>query len=84
VKPSSQVLADAWRPYIETCIQAFGPSRCMFESNFPPDGVSCSYGNAWNAFKRITAGCSASEREQLFAGTAARVYRIPGSVDRPS
>ena len=75
-KPSSQVLADAWRPYIETCIAAFGARRCMFESNFPPDGMSCSYGNAWNAFKRITAGYSAAEREQLFSGTAARVYHI--------
>src|SRR5712672_2743536 len=33
--PSSQQLADAWRPYIETSVQAFGPTRCMFESNFP-------------------------------------------------
>jgi predicted TIM-barrel fold metal-dependent hydrolase len=41
--PSSQELADTWRPYIETCIEAFGPERCMFESNFPPDKQSCGY-----------------------------------------
>src|ERR1043165_7689091 len=35
--PSSEEAAAAWRPYIETCIEAFGPDRCMFESNFPPD-----------------------------------------------
>ena len=35
--PSSEELAAAWRPYIETCIEAFGPQRGMFESNFPPD-----------------------------------------------
>jgi len=34
--PSSEQAAAAWRPYIETCIEAFGPNRCMFESNFPP------------------------------------------------
>src|SRR3569623_152736 len=34
---SSEELAAAWRPYIETCIEAFGPKRAMFESNFPPD-----------------------------------------------
>ena len=35
--PSSEQAAAAWRPYMETCIEAFGPGRCMFESNFPPD-----------------------------------------------
>ena len=79
-KPPSRVLAESWRPYFETCIDAFGPGRCMFESNFPPDKASCSYAAAWNAFKRITAGYSVSEREQLFAGTAARVYRITAAT----
>jgi hypothetical protein len=35
--PSSEELATAWRPYIETCIAASGPQRAMFESNFPVD-----------------------------------------------
>ena len=35
--PSSETLAAAWKPYVETCIEAFGASRCMFESNFPVD-----------------------------------------------
>src|ERR671939_101768 len=51
--PSSEQLAQAWRPYIETCIAAFGPDRSMFESNFPVDKGMCSYSNLWNAFKRI-------------------------------
>ena len=33
--PSSGELADAWRPCMEACIEAFGADRCMFESNFP-------------------------------------------------
>ena len=33
----SSTLADEWRPYVETCIEAFGARRCMFESNFPVD-----------------------------------------------
>ena len=41
--PSSEEAAAAWRPYIETCIEAFGPERAMFESNFPPDKGQCSY-----------------------------------------
>jgi predicted TIM-barrel fold metal-dependent hydrolase len=74
--PSSQELASAWRPYIETCIAAFGPERAMFESNFPVDKGSCSYAALWNAFKHIAAGCSAAEKTALFAGTATRLYRL--------
>jgi predicted TIM-barrel fold metal-dependent hydrolase len=74
--PSSQVLAQTWKPWIETCIEAFGADRCMFESNFPVDKGSYSYVIGWNAFKRLTAGCSAGERQALFEGTATRVYRL--------
>ena len=74
--PSSEDLAAAWRQYIEPCIEAFGVDRCMFESNFPPDKQSCGYTELWNAFKRITAGASATEKTALYSGTAARVYRI--------
>jgi predicted TIM-barrel fold metal-dependent hydrolase len=73
---SSAEIAQAWRPCIETCIEAFGVDRCMFESNFPPDAASCSYRTLWNAFKRIAAGYSASERTALFSGTARRVLRL--------
>lgn len=78
--PSSQELAQAWRPYIEACIAAFGPSRCMFESNFPVDKGSCSYAALWNAFKRITLDYSADEKAALYRLTAARVYRLSGEL----
>lgn len=74
--PSSTELAAAWRPYIETCIEAFGPSRCIFESNFPVDKGMCSYPVVWNAFKRLAAGASADEKTALFSANAARVYRL--------
>jgi L-fuconolactonase len=74
--PSSEELAAAWRPYIETCIAAFGSERAMFESNFPVDKGSCSYAALWNAFKRIAAGCSAAEKAALFAGTAGNFYKL--------
>ena len=74
--PSSDELATTWRPYIETCIEAFGPQRSMFESNFPVDKGSCGYAALWNAFKRIAAGCSTAEKQALFAGTATRFYRL--------
>lgn len=75
--PSSEQMADAWRPYIETCIDKFGTSRCMFESNFPVDKGSCSYTVYWNTFKRVTAGFSHNDRTNLFSATASRFYRLP-------
>jgi predicted TIM-barrel fold metal-dependent hydrolase len=75
-RATSEQLAAEWAPYIETCIEAFGPQRCMFESNFPVDMGSCSYATLWNAFKRIAAGYSADEKTALFSGTATRTYRL--------
>jgi predicted TIM-barrel fold metal-dependent hydrolase len=76
--PSSQTLADTWRPYIETCIAAFGPARGMFESNFPVDKGSYSYPAFWNACKLLAKGASAAEKADLFAGTAKRFYQLEG------
>jgi len=76
VLPGSQELADAWRPYLEICIAAFGPNRGMFESNFPVDGASCSYAALWNAFKRVTKGASANEKAHLYRDTAREFYRL--------
>jgi len=74
--PSSETMAGLWRPYIETCIELFGPERCMFESNFPVDKMAIGYAALWNAFKRIVAGAPREEKLALFAGTAARIYRL--------
>lgn len=73
---TSQQLATEWKPYIESCIEAFGAHRCMFESNFPVDSAAGSYAVLWNAFKRIAAGASQDEKTALFSGTAKRVYRL--------
>jgi L-fuconolactonase len=69
-------LAEVWRPYIDTCIEAFGADRCMFESNFPVDSGTADYALLWNTFKRIVRGTSHDEKTALFSQTAARVYRI--------
>ena len=74
--PTSQQLADATQRYYLHAIEQFGPERCMFESNFPMDKLSCSYVVLWNSFKRIAANFSAAEKAALFHDTAARVYRI--------
>ena len=74
--PTSQLLADANRDWYLHAIDAFGPERCMFESNFPVDKVSIGYGPLWNALKRIAAPFSAAEKQAMFHDTATRVYRL--------
>ena len=74
--PTSQQLSESTAPYYEHCIERFGPARCMFESNFPVDKVSCGYNILWNSFKRLTADFAADERASLFHDTATRVYRL--------
>jgi predicted TIM-barrel fold metal-dependent hydrolase len=74
--PASETLAAAWRPYVETCIEAFGASRGMFESNFPVDKGSYAYAPFWNACKILARGAGAAEKTDLFSATAARFYRL--------
>ena len=73
---TSPELVAATRDYYLHMIDCFGPERCMFESNFPVDKVSCSYGVLWNSFKRLAAGFSQNEKAALFHDTAARVYGV--------
>ena len=75
-RPSADELVADWGPYIETCVEAFGADRCLFESNFPVDAVAADYRTLWTVFKRTVAGCSDDEKRALFAGTARRVYRL--------
>jgi len=77
--PSSEELAKATAPYLVHCIEKFTPQRCMFESNFPVDKVSCSYNILWNSFKRITKSFSQQEKYSLFYGTASKTYNLSES-----
>ena len=72
----SEELAAGLAPLLHYCIEQFGPERCMFESNFPVDKVSYSHHILYNAFKRLSAGYSATERAGMFHDNAVRVYGI--------
>ena len=74
--PTSEELLEATRSYFEYTIEHFGVDRCLFESNFPVDRRSISYPVLWNAFKKIAAKYSESEKTDLFSGTASRIYRL--------
>ncbi len=74
--PSSDEFAEAQSRYYLHMIACFGPERCMFESNFPVDRLSISYPILWNGLKKIASSFSDAEKDQMFSGTAKRVYRL--------
>ena len=74
--PTSDEFVAAQARYYHYAIEQFGPSRCMFESNFPVDKCAVSYAVLWNAFKKMAARYTEAEKDDLFYGTAARVYGL--------
>jgi len=74
--PTSDAFLSVQRRWYEHAIDCFGPQRCMFESNFPVDRFSLSYGVYWNAMKKLASQYSEVEQSALFAGTARRVYSL--------
>ncbi|MDB5381304.1 MAG: uncharacterized protein JWO26_936 [Rhodospirillales bacterium] len=80
IAPSSEMLAAAWRPWMEEAIALFGTARCMFESNFPVDKGGFGYAVGWNAFKRLAAGAGDDDKADLFWRSAASFYRLPPIV----
>ncbi len=76
-KPAtSDEIVAATGDYYRHAIDCFGAERCMFESNFPVDKQSCSYPVLWNAFKKLVADASESEKSALFHDTAVHAYRL--------
>ena len=74
----SEEMCQLMLPFYQYVIEAFGPERCMFESNFPVDKECVSYRTLWNMFKRIASelGLSDAEKAAMFSGTATRAYRL--------
>ena len=73
--PLGSMRADAFAPWIEHAIEAFGVDRCMFASNFPVDGMHGTFDELYSTFAALTAGLDAEARDKLFAANAERVYR---------
>ncbi|MEY2468367.1 MAG: L-fuconolactonase [Actinomycetota bacterium] len=74
--PLGSMSVDAFRPWLEHAIDAFGVDRCMFASNFPVDGLHGTFDELYTAFAAVTAGLDDASRDKLFAANAERVYRF--------
>jgi len=73
---SVAAIAGMWRDHIVAAVDAFGPARCMFESNAPVDTRQVSYGKLWNVYKTVARAYTPDERDDLFFRSAARFYRL--------
>ena len=73
--PLASMSVEAFAPWLEHAIEAFGVGRCMFASNFPVDGMHGTFDELYSTFSAVTAGLDDESREQLFATNAERVYR---------
>lgn len=73
--PFGSMRVDAFAPWLEYAIGAFGADRCMFASNFPVDAMFGTFDELYAAFSTVTAGMDTGSREKLFATNAERIYR---------
>ncbi len=76
---------DSWTvrdldPYAATVLDAFGPARVMFGSDWPVCTLAAPYGTVVAAARQLTAELSDAERAEVFAGTADRVYGLGGTT----
>ena len=66
--------AESLRRWVATSVEAFGPSRCMFGSNWPVDRIASSYDAIVAAFLELIGTCSAAEQESICAANAEKLY----------
>ena len=67
---------DDLRPYVEEALDAFGPARTMFGSDWPVCTLAAGYGDVLKAARDLTGQLTPAERAAVFAGTATSVYRL--------
>jgi L-fuconolactonase len=68
--------ASLIQPYLEVALEAFGPSRLMFGTDWPVCRLKCEYADWVTAIRGYIAPLSAAEQAAIMGGTAARVYGI--------
>ncbi|WP_028710519.1 amidohydrolase family protein [Paracoccus pantotrophus] len=73
---TSDHLVKAWGPFVRHCVEAFGPDRSIFGSNFPVDRATASYRTLLNAYKKMLIDLSETELRAIFAENARRTYRL--------
>jgi len=68
--------ADDLRPYVDAAIEAFGPQRCMYGSDWPVCELAGSYRQVHDALQSCVSLLSPTEQGQIFGGTAIEFYGL--------
>lgn len=63
-------------PYVDIVLDAFGPDRLMFGSDWPVCLLAASYEQVVDAAEQLTSALSTAESDAIFGGTARRVYQL--------
>jgi L-fuconolactonase len=67
---------ESLHPYIDVCVEAFGPKRLLAGSDWPVCRLACGYSQWWNLLGDYFAGFSEDEVRQIFGDNARRFYRL--------
>jgi predicted TIM-barrel fold metal-dependent hydrolase len=74
--PFGSMAFDVCAPWLEYALEMFGTGRSMFASNFPVDSAAGNFDDLYTTFSAVTSALNPGAREEVFAATAERVYRI--------
>jgi L-fuconolactonase len=74
---------DALRPYADHVLEAFGPSRVMWGSDWPVCRLRCEYDAWWSAAQTLTAALSEADKARIFGGTAIEFYGLAADATTP-
>ncbi len=67
---------ESLRKWVDTCVEAFGPDRCVLGSNWPVDRLYSSYDTIISFLREYISGLSASEQEKICNGNAKNLYKF--------
>lgn len=68
------------RPYLDLCVDAFGPARLMAGSDWPVCLVAAESSRWWATLDEYCSNFTTTERQHIFAQTAQEFYRLTRST----
>ncbi len=71
-----QFTRESLRRWVETCVETFGPDRCVLGSNWPVDRLYSSYDVIMDLYRDYISELSDSEQGKILNGNAARIFRV--------
>ena len=73
---SSSARATTLRPYYDAVLEAFGPMRLMYGSDWPVSSLTATYGEVREMYRELTTSLTTAEQDAVFDHTARQVYGL--------